>query len=141
MGVRPSLRDRIEKHIELFGGVTGNGCELVMSSLGDLAETVTNLLRSGCGSLKEGNRASKNWRNRIEQISDNRPPRDALQGSHAGDDLKRRLLESHSDTWFCSWHVVPLVYTFKGSVHAGVHFGNRCTASRGKQAIAVKNST
>lgn len=127
MGVGPSLRDRIEQHIELFGSVTGNGCALSMGSLSDLAETVANLLWSICSSLKEGDRAGENWSNRIKQIGNDRTPRNALQGSHAGDDLKRRLFKSHSDTWFCSWHVIPLVYTFRGSVHFGVHLGNRCT--------------
>lgn len=121
MGVNPGLRDRIEQHIELLGSVTGNGCELVMSGLGDLAETVANLLGSGCGSLKEGDSAGENWRYRIEQIGDHGAPRDALKGSHACDDLKRGLFKRHSDTWFCSWHVVPLVYTFGSSVQ------RRCT--------------
>jgi hypothetical protein len=121
MGVGPGLRDRIEQHIELFGSVSGDDCELIMGGLSDLAETVADLLRSGCGSLKECNRAGENWRHRIEQIGDHRAPRNALQGCHASDDLKRGLFKRHSDTWFCSWHVVPLVYTFGGSVPA------RCT--------------
>lgn len=121
MGVGPSPSERIEQHIELPCGVAGKCGEVVMSSLDNLPETVLNLLRSGSGSLQQRNSSGERRSHRIEQIGDYGAPGDALQGSHAGDDLKRGLFERHSDTWFGSWHVVPLVYTFGGSVQA------RCT--------------